>query len=585
MANKIKKTKTYTGCWTCRARRVKCGQEKPACLRCRNALLSCKGYQAALTWPDSERAKGRQRMLVLDQGSERHWHVMSPGALWSALTTLDSVPRETSLTIGLFGVFPVSRNSAVGSETEPMNSSASTHLCSSNTSHEKPDKNKNAILKPSSIHQDLTRAESDPIKTQKLDNNKYSGSSSILRVLNHAAYHLEAPLQNPLPIKSREGRQLMHYWITYLSHLMLPVPSDENPFQTLMIPLALSAAEQRQDSAGTSTLLYSLYAVAAISQENRSSGQTKQHGVLSAKYLQFSFHYLRRSLSEPNPDHPEAILSAIIMLLLTSIFNEEATDWRVHLRGAFTWLQTVGKSTWKSTREASRVYEIFLNLEAFRPAHPALALELEPWNPNPQGAAEAETAGEPNQRMMSVFGITQPVFECIIEINSLIYSGREPPARVLQALERKIRDSVPQRSDGSGQTAQEQLAHLHARVGHVATELYFSRGLRREPLGKVQGLVRQSVELLDRIMRLAAGQNLSGLLWPAFMTGCEADEAESRGRIEAYFDDREALGIGNVTDARTVIREVWQRRDKAKGLVDVKWHEVMLDLGINILLS
>ncbi|RDW83428.1 hypothetical protein BP5796_04919 [Coleophoma crateriformis] len=554
MANgkkKIKRTKTFTGCWTCRSRKVKCGQEKPACLRCRNALLPCEGYQAALTWPDSERTKGVQRMAVLDHSSGRHLHAMSRGALWSALTALDSVPLETSLSIGLFGVFPMSRNSPVGTETEPMKvCSTSTHLCSSNISTEEPGENENAIFKSSSINQELTRIESHPFKTQKLKNSKeYAGSSSIIR--------------------SREGRQLMHYWITYLSPLMLPVPSDENPFQTLMIPLALSAAEPTQDSAGPSTLLYSLYAVAAISQENRRSGQTKQHGVLSAKYLQFSFQYLRRSLSEPNPDHPEAILSAIIMLLITSIFNEQATDWRVHLRGAFTWLKAVAKSSWKQTRNASIIYEIFLSIEALRPAQPALALELEPWNLGPH-SADTDTAREPYQPMTSVFGITQP---SPASSDSTASSRAEDPAQ---------RPAANAWLGTDGARASGASACLHRPRGDVPV---LQPCAPRVAVGECATPSPAGYQLLDEIMRLEAGQNVSGLLWPAFITGCEADEAYSRGRIEAYFDDREALGIGNVMEARTVIREVWQRRDKVNGLVDVKWHEVMVDLGINILLS
>jgi len=101
----------------------------------------------------------------------------------------------------------------------------------------------------------------------------------------------------------------------------------------------------------------------------------------------------------------------------------------------------------------------------------------------------------------------------------------------------------------------------------------------------VQHLVRQSIEHLDAIALLELGQNVSGIMWPAFITGCEANDTYSRDRVDAYFDKRETLGIGNVADARTVVREVWRRRDRIVGSVDVSWHEVMADLGINILLS
>ena len=43
-------SRTYHGCWTCRSRKVKCGMEKPKCLRCIKANLDCGGYGIKLSW-------------------------------------------------------------------------------------------------------------------------------------------------------------------------------------------------------------------------------------------------------------------------------------------------------------------------------------------------------------------------------------------------------------------------------------------------------------------------------------------------------------------------------------------------------
>ncbi|KAF2717026.1 hypothetical protein K431DRAFT_256312 [Polychaeton citri CBS 116435] len=42
--------RTFTGCKTCRRRRVKCGEERPACNQCRRLELHCEGYDALLQW-------------------------------------------------------------------------------------------------------------------------------------------------------------------------------------------------------------------------------------------------------------------------------------------------------------------------------------------------------------------------------------------------------------------------------------------------------------------------------------------------------------------------------------------------------
>lgn len=42
--------KVKTGCMTCRKRRIKCDEAKPACLQCTESLRKCEGYQPPQTW-------------------------------------------------------------------------------------------------------------------------------------------------------------------------------------------------------------------------------------------------------------------------------------------------------------------------------------------------------------------------------------------------------------------------------------------------------------------------------------------------------------------------------------------------------
>ncbi|SMN22010.1 similar to Saccharomyces cerevisiae YML099C ARG81 Zinc-finger transcription factor of the Zn(2)-Cys(6) binuclear cluster domain type [Maudiozyma saulgeensis] len=47
---KSKRAKTFTGCWTCRARKVKCDLRRPNCTRCVKSGLECGGYDIKLRW-------------------------------------------------------------------------------------------------------------------------------------------------------------------------------------------------------------------------------------------------------------------------------------------------------------------------------------------------------------------------------------------------------------------------------------------------------------------------------------------------------------------------------------------------------
>lgn len=49
-AVKSKRSKTFTGCFTCRSRKIRCDLRKPYCKNCRKAGLMCAGYDIKLRW-------------------------------------------------------------------------------------------------------------------------------------------------------------------------------------------------------------------------------------------------------------------------------------------------------------------------------------------------------------------------------------------------------------------------------------------------------------------------------------------------------------------------------------------------------
>ncbi|KAF5643406.1 fungal Zn binuclear cluster domain protein [Fusarium tjaetaba] len=66
-----KKSKTFTGCWTCRARRVKCDEAQPICNRCTRAGRICEGYGVRLTWQGNETETAFRVLIDLDtEGAE-----------------------------------------------------------------------------------------------------------------------------------------------------------------------------------------------------------------------------------------------------------------------------------------------------------------------------------------------------------------------------------------------------------------------------------------------------------------------------------------------------------------------------------
>lgn len=55
------KLKTFTGCFTCRSRKIRCDLRRPTCNNCKKAHLTCLGYDIKLRWllPVEFTPKGR----------------------------------------------------------------------------------------------------------------------------------------------------------------------------------------------------------------------------------------------------------------------------------------------------------------------------------------------------------------------------------------------------------------------------------------------------------------------------------------------------------------------------------------------
>lgn len=121
------RTKTFTGCWTCRSRRVKCDQQTPNCLRCRRFGVPCGGYGVRLSWLVNEGEDPVTHLSTLDDlktGAARplpsrrtfeHQKAWPTPALSSMeidamLERIDDCPTTCGTTEkGVFSVFPAHR--------------------------------------------------------------------------------------------------------------------------------------------------------------------------------------------------------------------------------------------------------------------------------------------------------------------------------------------------------------------------------------------------------------------------------------------------------------------------------------------
>ncbi|KAK7428291.1 arginine metabolism regulation protein II [Neonectria magnoliae] len=110
-----KHSKTFTGCWTCRGRKVKCDEERPGCRQCRQKNLEYQGYGVRLHWmqpetgpigssvdplPQLPRAKSQRSQISIEPMKS----VLQCNEIDDILTSIDSVETKQ---FGCFGVFGV----------------------------------------------------------------------------------------------------------------------------------------------------------------------------------------------------------------------------------------------------------------------------------------------------------------------------------------------------------------------------------------------------------------------------------------------------------------------------------------------
>ncbi|RFU30681.1 hypothetical protein B7463_g5663, partial [Scytalidium lignicola] len=144
-SRKRQRTKCFTGCWTCRSRRVKCDEHQPLCHRCTLRGVHCEGYGVRLSWsrdaPDQTQDNAEE--LEAPRASRRTFHYdassmvtrLSSPELDAMLERLDDCPTgDSQVEAGLFSVFPVQAVALQEPEEEPQDPNISLLSPGSNAS-------------------------------------------------------------------------------------------------------------------------------------------------------------------------------------------------------------------------------------------------------------------------------------------------------------------------------------------------------------------------------------------------------------------------------------------------------------------
>ena len=611
----VKRSKTFTGCWTCRSRGVKCGEERPVCARCTKGSFHCEGYGVKLVWPDeyNNNPTGAQRRLFT-QLQKAIGPTLSESQLDISLETLDAAVVVDQEQDGLFSVFRLPSSEThispgiviSGSETSCSNQSnggdgsslfatlSSKESCISTISGESGEDE--VVLyngdRSSDISTGICRSPSRSPHTMAFT--WESWMQDVIDPLGPPEY--STPLDNPGP---REERELMHYWVTHLSDLMISAGLADNPYRTVWIPMALESSAGKDILLENSALLHAIYALSAFNKLQRIDSSSLPYSISAIKHYQLSLGFLRQASMQQREAKLEAVLATINALSITEVINGNFSSWRNHLRGGRAWLQSIKRGKWTHMQK-SVTYQFFLCAEAIGSVLPRTAQNKSLGNIHARAVYDSDYVHDSTFGVTSIsldtdyvldryFGITKPMLEVIIHINHIIASPYRPSKTELEGLEIKIRLNrpIPALNRQASFDPESQALMDYRMMFYYACYIHFKHNLLRTASEDLQATVCQTLLHLRNIEIHEMTYGCCGILWPIFVIACESDEEKSRSAYLRWFSSKTELGIGSLSSALAVVVEVWRRRDAARvcnnGSYFVSWEKVMAEMGLDLL--
>ena len=591
----VKHSKTFSGCWTCRSRHVKCSEERPACGRCLKGGFECKGYGIRLVW-DSEgqnREQNIRRVIgtpaVYDDDSD-----FKRVDVQDALDEIDRLSTEGKCSsAGPFSVFSVPRrvrdDREACVETRPLPLALQDErLAAMTVDMESPDDITETIVSPSITNTSPVIRNKHPelwSPSTLSSSERYPWPYSPSPTLSTS--HLDL-----LP-RPAEQRALIHHWTNFVAWHIVPVDREDNPFRSVFTPMALTGLTSPSNTSnGQVALFHALCATSAFSRGQLLNNEAQMQ-TLAMKHYNLAIMHLRHSLASLKDKESfhqldlqrSSILATITMFSAMDMITGRASEWRTHLQGGASWLSTIEDSSWSRDKSSSMVYQGYLAIAALCNINLPSTIDVE----------SEHFLGDARHYVLDrFFGLTRPILKHIVQMNSLVkrisIGSTSLSAQDLDELEAQLYLQNPEFLDLSCQQDHAPLAHKltlhHAYVFYYASLIHFHRTLRRLPptATKVQYLVSTAMQHLEDIEALG-GENIGcTLVWPPFIVACECVDEETQERMLRWYVCKRRHGFRNLEMSKDIAMEVWRRR-RDDEVADVQWQDVLREMKMDIVLA
>ncbi|KAJ5637752.1 hypothetical protein N7490_007631 [Penicillium lividum] len=602
------RTKTFTGCWTCRARRVKCDDEQPHCRRCRRSGWQCQGYGMRLGWTQTPGSRSHRRQIC--SSSPQSTLELPSAAVTALLAELDECSDGSAQQRGPFSVFSASSpepegprtpiyldsrlsSSPVADRDEPTCEQTLSHKLDSRSTaisgerSEIPSKSVNEALSDAlklpdvPSHKKLISTEPTeradrayhdtalvPVENQRT-NIALAPQASLLEA-SSMPYTLPPIISlNPLQLP-RPETELVHHWVVFLSCNMLLIDTPDNPCRTIFMPLALKALENPSDDSNIHLSIFhaicasSAFSLFHLRRDPRYQSVAMHHDQLALRHLRENLQRAKR-LDEPT-------LAAVLTCITAEAMSGRRIRWRTHVAGGLGLLENEIHGGWIRSPTASRLLQSYLSLSSLcnLPMSTQLISLLD---------------GPPEFRhyLERSHGVTTPLVQLLAQITALGDSNTTISTEELDRLELQLYLNFPCLSapDAPGSIIVQHALNSF----YYASIIFFRRTLRNAALSEIQDIVEKAVTELEAVDTLTHDKNGGcAYNWASFVIAAECQRPDLQTRMMVCFERKIRHGIQNINILGEIVKALWSRRDQAGLYRDIHWQEIAKEADFDIML-
>lgn len=371
-------------------------------------------------------------------------------------------------------------------------------------------------------------------------------------------------------IESPIDKLFLDHYHAKVSRILTVWEDDHNPFQEVLIPLAI------RDKA----LMHALLALSGT-HLLQSAEQPTEYEAAKSDHLNHALSALRKGLARRNNNAEKSDAATVLVLLLDNICSGETTGtYRVHLDAARSML-----SDHQHMEPDHQDIPIMRFLYEFFTYHDIIGLITSLDRPVPPALSLPGRIMEPDAA--ALMGVLDGLFTHVSEITLIRNEMRARFNRgILEAdytvylralnIERAIQDWKPNHPEGS----ERHTAALLYR--QCAWNLYRTLEIGRSE--KIRIGVNQGLQYLRAIPEQSGTQSI--LLMPLFLLACSAFDEDQRPAIRQRFDSlQEWSGLGNIKLAFLVVQEIWKLMDAGDDARSWDWEKVISGMGIDFLVT